>query len=86
MVCFFLSPHHIVALAHLQQFVEVFNLSFLHFFCRNLCLFEMDVFIVKCLREERGYNIKPNKVSTGKPYVMSASLDEPASVLLLQMC
>lgn len=46
----------------------------------------MDVFIVKCLREERGNNVKSNKVSTGKPYVMSASLHEPASVLLLQMC
>lgn len=43
------------SLAHLQQFVEVFNMTFLHFFCGNLCLFEMDVFIVKCLREDKGY-------------------------------
>lgn len=39
--------------AHLQQFVEVLNVTFLNLLCRDLRLFEMDVLVVKCLKEER---------------------------------
>lgn len=40
-------------ISHLQQFVEVFDVTFLDLLRRDLRFFEMDVLIVKCLREEK---------------------------------
>lgn len=37
--------------SYLQQFVEVFDVTFLHLLGRDLRLFEMDVLVVKCLEE-----------------------------------
>lgn len=39
--------------SYLQQFVEVFDVTFLDLLCRDLSLFEMDVLVVKCLKEEK---------------------------------
>ena len=39
--------------SYLQKFVEVLNVTFLRLPGRDLCLFEMDVLIVKCLQEQR---------------------------------
>lgn len=39
--------------SYLQQFVEVFDMTFLDLLRGDLRLFEMDVFVVKCLEEER---------------------------------
>lgn len=38
---------------YLQQFVEVCDMTFLDLLHRDLRLFEMDILIVKCLKEER---------------------------------
>lgn len=40
--------------SHLQQFVEVFDVTFLRLLGGDLRLFEMDVLVVKCLMEDRG--------------------------------
>lgn len=42
------------AVSHLQQFVEVFDVTFLHLLLWDLRLFEMDVLVVKCLEEGKG--------------------------------
>lgn len=42
------------AVSHLQQLVEVFDVTFLHLLLRDLRLFEMDVLVVKCLEEGKG--------------------------------
>lgn len=39
--------------SHLQQFVEVLDVTLLQLLRRDLRLFEMDVFVVKCLREDK---------------------------------
>lgn len=39
--------------SYLQQFVEVFDVTFLDLLRGDLRLFEMDVLIVKCLKKER---------------------------------
>ncbi len=38
--------------SYLQQFVEVFSVTFLQLLSGDLRLFEMDVLVVKCLPEE----------------------------------
>lgn len=40
-------------ITHLQQFVEVFDVTFLDLLRRDLRFFEMDVLVVKCLKEEK---------------------------------
>lgn len=40
-------------LLYLEEFVEMLDVSFLHLLRWNLCLFEMDVLVVKCLRTRR---------------------------------
>lgn len=41
------------ARSYLQEFVEVFDVTFLRLLGGNLRLFEMDVLVVKCLEEEQ---------------------------------
>lgn len=49
------------ALSHLQQFVEVRNVTFLRLLLGDLRLFEMDVFVVKCLQgDERKSLLAPS--------------------------
>lgn len=53
-VFFFFYPHSCSAVSsHLQQFVEVFDVTFLNLLRRDLRLFKMDVFVVKCLEEDK---------------------------------
>lgn len=51
------KPHTVLVhlgltVSHLQQFVEMCNVTFLRLLLGDLRLFEMDVFVVKCLQED----------------------------------
>lgn len=50
------SPSCSSCSSHLQQFVEVFDVTFLRLLGWDLRLFEMDVLVVKCLMEDRGWS------------------------------